>query len=53
MKEKEENWKEDRRWMNNDVRTRIEERNNNNREYRKMRKLYSVNDERTQRPKMR
>ena len=45
--EKEENWQEDRRWMTDDVRSSINGRKEKNREYRKMRILYGVNDERT------
>ena len=50
-KEKEENWQEDRRWMTDDVRTNINEREK--KEYRKMRLIYGVNDERTQMAKIR
>ena len=48
--EKEEHWQEDRRWMTDDVRASI---NGKNREYRNMRRLYGVNDERTQMVKIR
>ena len=41
------NWQEDRGWMNDGVRASIK------REYRNIRKVYGVNDERTQRAKMR
>ena len=48
----EENWQEDRRWMTNDVRASINGRNLKKREYSKMRRLYGVNDERTQMAKI-
>ena len=51
-KEKEENWQEDRRWMTDDVRASITEEKKK-REYRKMRRLYGVTDERTQMAKIR
>ena len=51
--EKEENWQEDRRWMTYDVRASINGRNEKNREYRKMRRLYGVTDEITQMAKIR
>ena len=51
--EKEENWQEDRRWMTDDVRASINGRKEKNREYRKMRRLYGVTDERTQMAKIR
>ena len=49
----EENWQENRRWMTNDVRASINGRKYKNMEYRKMRRLYGVNDERTQMAKIR
>ena len=45
--EKEDNWQEDRRWMTDDVRASINGRKEKNWEYRKMRILYGVTDERT------
>ena len=52
MEDKEDNWKKDIGWMNDDVRMSIDGRKNNNREYRKMRRLDGVNDEITERAKM-
>ena len=46
--EKDENWQEDRRWTTDDVRASIKGIKENNREYRKMRRIYGVNDDRTQ-----
>ena len=51
--EKEENWQEDRRWMTDDVRASINGRKFKKWEYRKMRRVYGVNDERTQMAKIR
>ena len=46
----EENWQEDRRWMTLEEALMEEKKN---REYRKMRRLYGVTDERTQMAKIR
>ena len=45
--EKEENWIEDRRWMTDDVGRKFKKW-----KYRKIRRLYGVNDERTQMAKI-
>ena len=51
--EKEENWQEDRRWITDDFKASFNGRKFKNREYRKMRRIYGVNDERTQMAKIR
>ena len=48
--EKEEHWQEEKRWMTDDVRANINGKKR--REYRKMRRLYGVNDDRTQMAKI-
>ena len=50
---KEENWYEDRRWMTIDVRASINGRKEKHLVYRNTRRLYGVNDEKTQMANMR
>ena len=51
--EKKDNWQEDRRWMTDKIRASIDGRKKRNREYRKMRRIHCLNDERTQLAKIR